>query len=183
MSRIVRVFLGVRYSTKSFRSLYERPLPILHRPLRMGEDGRVRRGILASVIFLQDVFLFAVAGIGCVLLLYEYNSGRFRFLLLPVVLLGFLAYYFTVGKCVMVVSEAIAFAIKAVTAIVFYLFTRPFVKIFQFFVKKLKKTVNFFQILIAKRTKKLYNIHKKKEWLTIAARGGVPLDGEWTEVL
>lgn len=175
-NRIVRVFLGVRYSKKHFRSLYERPLPIVHRPLRVTEGGRIRRGVLGAVIFLQDLLLFVVGGVGCVLLQYEYNSGRFRFFLLPAIVFGFLLYYFTVGKCVMLVSEAIAFGIKATFCILGSLCMRPVVKIFRFFVKNLKKTTGFFQFLIAKRTKKLYNIHKKQEWLHMAEVGCISLD-------
>ncbi len=180
-SRIVRVFCGVRYSAKSFRSLYARELPIVHRPLGRREQGRLGRGTLSVLIFFQDLLLFTVGGVGTVLLQYEYNSGRFRFFVLPAILVGFLLYYFTVGKCLMVVSEAVAFVIKAALLIVGYCFSRPFVKIFRIFVKKLKKSAIFFRFLIAKRTKKLYNIHKKKEWLRLAEQGCISFDGGVTE--
>ncbi len=179
-SRIVRVFFGVRYGGKSVRSLYTRDLPIIHRPLSGEERGKIGQGALSVLIFFQDLFLFIFAGVGCVLLHYEYNSGRFRFFSLPAIVLGFLLYYFTVGKLIMALSERIVFVIKATFLILGSVLMRPFVAICHFFNKKLTKTMNFFRKLIAKRTKMLYNKGKKKEWLHLAAKGCISFDGKAT---
>ena len=177
VSRIVRVFCGVSYSQKSFRSLYARELPLIHRPLVRKENGKIKERALAVLIFFQDLFLFAIAGVGTVLLQYQYNSGRLRFFCLPVMVVGFLLYYFTVGKCVMLISEGIVFVIRATVLILGSILLHPFVKIFHFFVKKLKKIARKIQFLIAKITKMLYNKHKKKEYMRMAERGFSLLDG------
>ena len=161
-SRIVRVFCGVRYSKKSFRSLYARDLPLIHRPLERREHDRLHRWALSALIFVQDILLLVVAAVGTVLLQYEYNSGRFRFFVLPAVLLGFLVYYFTVGRGMMIISEAIAFVIRATILILGCLLLRPIVKFLVIIFKKLKKYAENLCFFIAKRTKKLYNISERK---------------------
>ena len=175
-NRIVRVFFGVQYSERSFRSLYARNLPLIHRPLQRKDHGKRCRGVLSVLIFVQDLLLCTVGGIGVALLQYEYNSGRFRFFILPAILAGFLLYYFTVGKWMMLVSEGVVFVLRASFLIIGRCVLYPFVKIFQFFVKKLKKISKKIRFLIAKRTKKLYNIHKKSEWLHWAQSGGILFD-------
>lgn len=181
VSRIVRVFFGVRYGGTSFRSLYARDLPIIHRPLSTRERGKIGDGALSVLIFFQDLFLFVFAAVGCVLLHYEYNSGRFRFFSLPAMVIGFLLYYFTVGKLIMALSERIVFVIKAIILIVGSILMRPILAFCRFFNKKLTKTAKKFRKVIANRTKKLYNKNKKKEWLHSAAKGFVSFDGTATE--
>ncbi len=171
VNRIVRVFFGVSYSQKSFRSLYARDLPLIHRPLVRREQGKVKKGALSVLIFFQDLLLLTVGGVGTVLLQYQYNSGRFRFFCLPAMILGFVLYYFTVGRGVMLISEAIVFVLRATFLILASCILRPFVKIFRIFVKKIKKIKKKFEILIAKITKKLYNKHKKQEWIHRSEKG------------
>ena len=110
-------------------------------------------------------------GVGIVLLQYEYNSGRPRFFCLPALIFGFLIYYFTIGRIVMLLSEGIVFVIRATGLVLGSCILYPFVKIFHFFVKKLIKNYKKFQYLIAKITKKLYNKHKKQEWLHMTEKG------------
>lgn len=176
VNRIVRVFFGVSYSSKSIRSLYTRNLPIVHRPLVRTEHGKIKNGMLAVLIFFQDLLLFAVGGVGLVLLQYEYNSGRFRFFCIPAILIGFLLYYFTLGKIVMLLSEVIVQGIRAFAWIVGWCILTPFVKIGRIFSKILIKFAKNIQILIAKRAKMLYNRDKKKEWLCTAEKGFLPRD-------
>ena len=76
VSRILRVFCGVRYSEKRFGRWYERELPLIHRPLNRGKQGRFSGALLQVLIFFQDVFLFLTAGVGLVILNYEMNQGR-----------------------------------------------------------------------------------------------------------
>ena len=178
LNRIVRVFFGVSYSPKTYRSLYTKELPWIHRPLQKKERSRVGSGALSVLIFFQDVFLFLIAALGVVLLEYQYNSGRFRFFVLPAMLLGFVLYYFTVGKCLMTVSEAVVFFIKAALLIVGRCFLYPFIKLFGFILNFFRKITKKFRICIAKRRKKLYNIHVKKKWLCLSKKGFVSFLGK-----
>lgn len=175
-NRIVRIFCGVHYSEKRFKSLYARRLPIVHRSLSVKETKGLRKGALNLLIFFQDILLFLVGAVGLVILHYEYNSGRFRFFSLLAMVVGFLLYYFTLGKLVMFFSEAIVFVIKATFLIVFDCILRPIRAIGRFLSKNLKKIGIFYQIFLEKRRRKLYNINKKKRLLTDAKKGFVSFD-------
>ncbi len=161
--------------------MYARDLPIIHRPLSVRERGKIGDGALSVLIFFQDLFLFAFAAVGCVLLHYEYNSGRFRFFSIPAMVLGFLLYYFTVGKLIMALSERIVFVIKAALLILGNIFLRPILAFCRFFNKKLTKIAKNFRKVIANRTKRLYNKGKKKEWLRKACRGFISFGETATE--
>lgn len=175
-NRIVRIFCGVHYSEKRFKSLYARSLPLIHRSLSVGEKGKIRKGFLNVLIFFQDILLFLAGALGFVILHYEYNSGRFRFFSLLAMIVGFLVYYFTVGKLVMFCSEAIVFFMKATFLIFFECVLRPIRAFGRFLLKKLKKIGKISQIFLAKRRRKLYNINRKKRLLEEAKHGFVSFD-------
>lgn len=176
-NRLVRVICGVHYSEKRFQALYARPLPVVHRPIRTREAGRLRRGGLAVLILLQDILFFVAAAIGIVLIQYEHNSGRFRLFVLIAAVVGFLLYYFTVGKLVMLLSEGIVFCLKAAVCIVLGTISRPFRAIFRFFVKKIKIFISNLKIVIEKRQKKLYNKNRRLQLLKKAEHGFLEMKG------
>lgn len=175
VNRIIRVFCGVKYSEKRFGRLYELVLPVVHRPLSKNEN-KFHKKALAVLIFFQDIAFFIFAGIGIILLNYEFNEGRFRFFTVIAVILGFLLYYFTIGKIVMTVSEGIAFFVKATLLIVFCAILRPICFIGKFFAKKIKKITRFSNIAIAKFRKKLYNKYKKKDMLQKSLDGFLKIE-------
>ena len=118
VNRIIRVFLGVRYTQNGFERLYKYPLPILKKPL--GELKTLpKRGFVSVIIFLQDLLFFIIAGVGVAILNYEFNEGKFRIFTLLAILVGFLLYYFTIGKLVILASELIVFSIKAIFLMIF----------------------------------------------------------------
>lgn len=170
VNRIIRVFCGVAYSKKHFGKLYEVDLPIVHRPLGKRE-GKIHNKALSLLIFFQDIIFFIVTGIGITVLNYEFNEGRFRFYTVLGVFIGFVLYYFTLGKIVMMVSEGIVFFIKAAFLVVFSAILHPFVILGQFFSKKLKKTALFLNITLANIRKKLYNNSRKKNMIEKSSKG------------
>ena len=170
VNRIIRVFCGEVYSKKYFGKLYELTLPIINKPIGR-RQSRIGKKSLSVLIFFQDIIFFAIAGIGITILNYEFNEGRFRFFTVFAVILGFVIYYFTVGKIVMMLSEGIAFFIKATILIVFSAFLRPFAKLGHFFAKKMKKIALFLNITIANIQKKLYNINRKKKMIKKSSMG------------
>lgn len=169
-NRIIRVFCGVRYSEKRFGKLYELVLPVIHRPLSRSEN-KFQKKALSVLIFFQDIFFFIFAGIGIIILNYEFNEGRFRFFTVFAVFIGFLLYYFTIGKIVMTVSEGIAFFIKAIFLVVFSAVFRPFIIIGRFFIKNLKKTGSFLKNCLANIRKKLYNKYRRKDMIEKSLNG------------
>ena len=170
MNRIIRVFCGVRYSEKRFGKLYELVLPVVHRPLLRSEN-KFHKKALAVLLFFQDIIFFILAGVGIILLNYEFNEGRFRFFTVFAVFIGFLLYYFTIGKVVMMVSEGIAFFIKATILVAFSALFRPFVLICGFLTKKLKNIGLFLNITLANIQKKLYNRYRRKEMIKKSSKG------------
>ena len=170
VNRIIRVFLGVRYTQNGFERLYKYPLPILKKTL--GELKTLpKRGFVSVIIFLQDLLFFIIAGVGVAILNYEFNEGKFRIFTLLAILVGFLLYYFTIGKLVILASELIVFSIKAIFLMIFTLVLRPFSFLGVFFAKKVKKIALFLNMAIANIRKKLYNNYRKKKLLKKAVFG------------
>ena len=169
--RIIRVLFGVQYTKNRPTKLFLRPLPILKRPLTEISQGNVKASVLSVVIFIQDVILFCVASLGIVILNYTFNDGQLRFYTIFVLLLGFLVYYFTIGKLVIFLSEWIVFFIRAIFSIFFCLLSRPFVLIFVFFGKNFKKVGLNIKKALANRRKKVYNITKVKKCFQNADQG------------
>ncbi len=87
--------------------------------------ARKKRGesrALGTVVFFEDLLFCIFAGICLILLFYQANNGKFRFPALLSAGAGFLLYRQTLGRCVMLFSEVIAFAIgTAVRYAVFFL--------------------------------------------------------------
>ena len=82
VSRIIRVFFGVRYSIKRFNKLYS--------AIKFEWKREAKRNdvILNTVIFLQDFFLMLMAAGGIVVLNFYLNYGDFRIFTVFVMLIG-----------------------------------------------------------------------------------------------
>ena len=119
--RITRVFLGVQYSTRSTKWLYQISLPLL-KPRKKGKENP----FLGTVIFFEDFFFGIFCGISMILLFYEANNGNIRWLAILCTCGGFFAYRNTVGRVVMLFSEVIAFAIGTAFRYLFYFLISPF---------------------------------------------------------
>lgn len=171
LHRLIRVCFGVRYSEKTWEKLYAKPLPILRRPLRPSKPTKAKRLCLNTLIFLQDVLLLTVTAIGVVLLNYYFNQGRFRIYTVAAVLLGFLLYYFTIGKLTMLCSEGIVWLVRSVVTVIFVLISRPIAVFVGFFGKNVKKLMKKIRKAIAKKRKRVYNKYKEKNALEKAEHG------------
>ena len=171
INRIVRALMGVKYSAKAFRRLYEIELPFVGKLSPSREKKRSRRVSEAAVIFLQDILLFAYMGCGTVILNFYLNRGQLRLYTIAAVAAGFALYYFTLGRLVILLSEGIIFFLRATLKISFFIFTRPAVwlcravgGIFRLAYKKIKSA-------IAKREIMRYNKIKREELLRLSAQG------------
>lgn len=114
--RISRVFLGVRYPSRTAEALYCKPLPLIRRPVPQPSSER-RHMLWASlryaVIFVEDVLFGVTWGAVMVLLVYFTNDGQFRAMAPVGMLVGFLAYDQTVGRLVLSLSQGIVFLLRA----------------------------------------------------------------------
>ena len=113
--RITRVFFGNHYSRRAARRLRQIKLPLLS-PSKTREESRA----LGIVVFFEDLLFCLLAGISLILLLYGFNNGKFRFLVIFFAGIGFVIYRGTLGRLIMTLSEIIAFSVE--TGIRYFLF-------------------------------------------------------------
>ena len=110
--RITRILCGVHYVNRF--SGKENPFTAVCTP--PNEQPRWRRRIFRAhrtlFIFLGDVLFGVVCGVALIILLYYANDGQFRFLAVFGMACGFFVYYHTLGRLVMLFSEAIVLAIR-----------------------------------------------------------------------
>ena len=115
--RVVRVLLGSERAEnkkilkKNLREIY---LPIIKRKAYPQKNRIVRKKALFVFVALGDVLFAVFCGAVVVLIAYAYNDGRVRSVMLIGLLIGFLIYYFSVGRLVMMISELVTFVIRAV---------------------------------------------------------------------
>lgn len=118
--RITRIFFGVHYSRSTAKRLRTCTLPLLkpkkERPHKKG---------LGILMFFEDLLFSLLAGSSLVLLLYEQNNGKFRFLVVVFLLLGFVIYRETLGRMVMLFSEGIAFVCETALRYLFFFLGLP----------------------------------------------------------
>ena len=172
--RLTRVLLGVRYGGRRFDRLYAMRLPLVGKALGEQKEGKGRRIALPILIFFQDVLLFVVAGVGTALLNFYYNNGQLRLYTVVGLVLGFVLYYFTLGRLVMLLSEGIAFFLRAFLTVFLWVISRPLVLFVVFLGKNTKKLIKKFKKTIANNRKKVYNTYKVEKVLKEADHGFLP---------
>ena len=105
--RITRIFMGEHFSSVSNR--FENVnLPLIGAP----KKPRRRRRLRAVFIFVGDFLFCIIASVTLILLFYQMNHGKIRFLTFVLAGAGFYLYRFTIGKPVMMCSETIAFVLQ-----------------------------------------------------------------------
>lgn len=122
--RLSRVILGVAEYTNAGRKLYSIPLFGIGSVYRPG-GGELRRRIHGVIIAVGDVLFGVLAGSVFSVFLYYAASGCFRWFYLLGWGIGFLVYYFTVGRLTMLSSEVIVYLLRVCVGYVFYLAALP----------------------------------------------------------
>lgn len=118
--RITRIFFGVHYSRNTAKRLRARTLPLL----KPKKERNNTKG-LGILMFFEDLLFSLLAGSALVILLYEQNNGKFRFLVVVFLLLGFWIYRETLGRIVMLFSEGIAFCVETTLRYLFFFLGLP----------------------------------------------------------
>ena len=163
LNRLIRALLGVKYSERDLDELYKRKLPIIHRPLGIYRQSRIKKYVTSIVIFLGDIALFFTFGWGVAIINYYFNDGQVRFYSPISAILGFVVYYFTIGRLSIRLFEVAAFLIKAFILIITIAIFAPIKKIVRFYTKNVKKLYYIIYKILAKKEKKRYNIIKCKK--------------------
>lgn len=186
-SRIIRVFFGVRYTERRFERICS--LAQIHvrggadsEKCRDPEDGKTDEGrsekrlkrtsrALGVLIFFQDIFLMLTAAVGLVILNFYLNDGDFRFYTVVCLICGFVFYYFTVGKLVMLISEPITLILKAIFCVMIRLLLAPVRMIGRVFMKIFSAICKRIRLTIAKRREMRYNIRKSRLFTELSRTG------------
>ena len=171
VNRIIRVFWGCRYSVDHFDKLYSLRIPFTERTIPKKSNHRFRETVQKTIVFIGDIGSVLTATIGVLVLNYSYNSGRFRFFTVIGLLVGFLLYYFTLGRLVMLISEPLVVLAKYVFLSALVIFGYPFKFFWGFAGKKLNKLVFLYSFTLENREKKMYNIEEKEFLLRLAKNG------------
>ena len=109
---VSRILLGVYTPPDRMRARYDRPLPLLHRPVPFEKKGvralwrRVATGI-------GDVLFCLSAAVCVILLLYRYNSGAFRLSVPLLTLTGLGVFRATVARMLARPTAYLAYAAGA----------------------------------------------------------------------
>jgi hypothetical protein len=122
--RISRVLLGFSEYTSAARKLYAAPLPLIGSVCRPGKTS-VRNRIEHALIALGDVLYGILSGCVFSVFLYVAASGCFRWFYLAGAGIGFLIYYFTIGRIVVLSSDVIVYVLRLVAAYVRYFLCLP----------------------------------------------------------
>lgn len=173
VNRFVRVFMGVKYGGKSAEALYEKKLPIIGRALGRVKESAALRVLQNVTVFFQDLALLVFAGCGVAVINYYFNYGRVRIYAPAAALLGFLFYYFTLGRVFVRIFEVAAFFVKAFLCMILSILYVPIGFFVNFLVKNIKKFAKKVCKAIAKKQKKVYNNKKEIRVMSAAAYGFV----------
>lgn len=132
--RLQRVLLGIsRYTSACSAPAFR---PHFCRPKGMRKKSARRRAAESVLLGVQDVvFCLSCGGMIAVLLFYR-NEGEFRGFVLLGAAVGFLTYYFTVGRLVVFVSEYVMFAVKTAFLYLVYYATRPAILLGRFLIAR-----------------------------------------------
>lgn len=170
VNRIIRIFFGIRRTGKIFEKLYEIDMPFRKGKRMLRERKKAGRSIEIIITFLGDILWWLFAAVGIILLNYFFNKGVFRAFTVFGMAVGFVLYYFTLGKLVMMLAEAIVFALKYTFFALCGVLGYPFCIFLRIFLKIFKKAAYLLGNSLEKWRKKMYNIMGRKKMLQKASR-------------
>lgn len=96
------------------------------RIIRIAFDGRI------TAVFVEDILFSIIALVLTFIFVVAFNNGELRFFVLIGEFVGFIIYYFTIGKLTMFASKAIISVVKKFLK----LLSMPFVRLFRFIKQK-----------------------------------------------
>lgn len=167
-NRIVRVFFGVRYSSNKFKRIYSF--------LKISENDldtttKLSTVILNLVILVQDFSLTVISGVCTIFLNYYFNDGKIRLFSVLAIVFGFVIYYFTIGKLVMVISEPIMLILREAFKRILWVILFPFKMILKTFINTYHKIYELIKKYLAKRINMRYNTKEVKRLLILSKIG------------
>ena len=169
VNKLIRGLLGERRG-ELYSRLCEKKL-VLVGSLLQRPQSKALKTAMPVIIFVQDVLLFVFIGFGIVVLNFYLNRGQMRLYTVTSVAAGFLAYCFTVGKLVSLVSDVLLFLVRAVFTIALRVISLPIVFIFSLVKKAALGAVKKIIFLLEKRSAMRYNKKRSERLLRLSACG------------
>lgn len=185
--RISRVFSGVTETTSQAK-MYTLKLPLIgtgterksNFPKFCGfsensffyrrKNGRKKDGIVSDVyknvfVFVGDILFFLIVSPLFTVFIYYANSGKIRWYLVTGAVIGFVLYYFTIGRLIMLFSSLIVFIIRSAGAYIIYFTLRPVVILIRLACRMMHKLILKISNLISTsvRLKKMKKYTEKTE--------------------
>jgi hypothetical protein len=118
--RISRIFLGEHFSELANR--FEKVnLPLIGMP----KKPRGRNKLREIFLFVGDFLFCIIASVTLILLFYQMNHGKLRFMTFVLCGGGFYLYRMTAGRLIMLCSETIAFVLQTAVRYVFFFVLFP----------------------------------------------------------
>ncbi len=152
--RISRIFLGEHFSGLANR--FEKVnLPLIGMP----KKPRGRNKLREIFLFVGDFLFCMIASVALILLFYQMNHGKIRFMTFVFSGAGFYLYRLTLGKLVMACSETVAFVLQTAVRYACFFVCFPF----KWFAGK---TVALIKSIVKKQTEK----HKRRIRVRYTAR-------------
>ena len=166
INRLVRVFFGIKYTKINYDKIYSK--------LKFKQIGASGKKILKFIIVAQDLILLLILTYGIIILNYYFNDGRIRWFSVLAFIIGFILYYFVIGKMIMTISEPIVLIIHFLILTVFKIFLMPFIVLLKFIKCSVEKIYNVLRKRIEKKKNISYN-KKRKEYLLEKSKQGFVL--------
>lgn len=156
LNRILRIALGMR-NVKQDRN----------------KSGARRLCSAMSIVLIaiQDIVLFAYLGVGVAVLNYYLNRGIFRIYSIAATAVGFVLYYFTLGRAVLFFAERIIRALRFVIGWILRIVFAPFRFVCRLLLRAAKKLFEKFRFALAKRKIMRYNKIKREELRALSRCG------------
>ena len=112
--RIIRCIFGVEYYSKNKL-----------KNLKSKKNSKISSIKENIVMLITDILFFLFSGIIIAIIVYYANSGIVRWYIFVCCILGFLAYYFTLGKLVIRIANTVGIIIRSIFSQIVYLFIYP----------------------------------------------------------
>ena len=109
--RILRCCLGIKYRHSIPTRLSDIKLPLINNGNKEGRLKKVKENL---IMFFTDILYFVILTCLMCIFVYAVNNGKIRWYIYFFSFVGFLIYYFTLGKLIIKVSSVFSFILCSI---------------------------------------------------------------------
>lgn len=142
--RLFRITAGIKYKSSEDKRYDYSSLAIVGKYFKNRKQKNKKASKGRVYIAIGDILFWLFSAICVSIFIYYYNDGIFRSFVIFGCIVGFLLYYFTVGKVILFISQEIVFYVKIILIYIgffifypiFYLFRKIFC-VFRIIIRKI----------------------------------------------